>query len=351
MTPRQGLLSNLNFGELGQTLNNLPLSGSLGLLTAGAGLLEGQPIGQAVRSGFQTFQGFEDIEQRRKRRQLIDDLVKTGGFSAQEQKLIQASQNPAAVAAQLRNQKLQRSDAAAARAATLAQNKVRTLTSEEVLKEGFPAGSIVQEQGGKFNIVFEPSASPKPIFREFDGDLYRIDGDNITLVQQGTDEINFVTVGGVAHRQEGGELIPVTSPQPRAASPKNFISQQEVVINGQTISPNQIFSLDLNDSELVASAQQQGAYLAPVQTEDIVSNVTNEQIKNTVDEIQQQVSAEVDPVDIAKAAGGDIAGRAIDALNFVAGQFGASFDPTRNELTSIINVANTSIKVPLVKAA
>ena len=93
------------FGNLNNTLNNLPLSGNLGLLTTGVSLLEGQPIGQAVRSGLQTYQGLSSIDEERKRKALVQKLVSEGGFTQQEQALILASQNPASVAAQIRTQK------------------------------------------------------------------------------------------------------------------------------------------------------------------------------------------------------------------------------------------------------
>lgn len=93
------------FGNLNNTLNNLPLAGNLGLLTTGVGLLEGQPIGQAVRSGLQTFQGLSSIEEERKRKALLQKLISEGGFTPQEQTMILASQNPASVAAQIRGQK------------------------------------------------------------------------------------------------------------------------------------------------------------------------------------------------------------------------------------------------------
>ena len=121
MATTQGL-----FGNLGNTLNNMPLSGSLGLLTTGVGLLEGQKLGQAVQSGLGTYQGLADIEERRKRKGLIDKLVAEGGFSKQEQALIAASQNPAAVAAQIRSANQSRADAAAAREATAAAKKPST---------------------------------------------------------------------------------------------------------------------------------------------------------------------------------------------------------------------------------
>ena len=93
------------FGNLNNTLNNLPLSGNLGLLTTGVSLLEGQPIGQAVRSGLQTYQGLSSIDEERKRKELMQKLVSDGGFTQQEQALILASKNPASVAAQIRAQK------------------------------------------------------------------------------------------------------------------------------------------------------------------------------------------------------------------------------------------------------
>ena len=79
------------FGNLNNTLNNLPLSGNLGLLTTGVGLLEGQPIGQAVRSGLQTFQGLQSIDEERKRKALVQDLVSKGGFTEREKALIAAT--------------------------------------------------------------------------------------------------------------------------------------------------------------------------------------------------------------------------------------------------------------------
>jgi len=95
------------FGNLNNTLNNLPLSGNLGLLTTGVSLLEGQPIGQAVRSGLQTYQSLSSIDEERKRKALLQKLISEGGFTPQEQALIAAtpSQNQASVAAQIRAQK------------------------------------------------------------------------------------------------------------------------------------------------------------------------------------------------------------------------------------------------------
>jgi hypothetical protein len=54
--------------------NNLNLAQSLGLLTTGAGLLEGQGLGSAVRSGLGTFSGLSQInqlEEERRRREAL----------------------------------------------------------------------------------------------------------------------------------------------------------------------------------------------------------------------------------------------------------------------------------------
>ena len=123
------------FGNLGNTLNNLPLSGNLGLLTTGVGLLEGQPIGQAVQAGLGTYQGLADIEEDRKRKEMLQKLISEGGFTKQEQALIAASNNPAGTAVQIRNQKQSRADAAAARAA--AANKPTAAQQRTALADQF----------------------------------------------------------------------------------------------------------------------------------------------------------------------------------------------------------------------
>lgn len=69
MAVRQNL-----FGNLGNKLNNMPLSGNLGLLTAGVGLLEGQPIGQAVQAGLGVYGSLSEDEERRRRRAALSKL-------------------------------------------------------------------------------------------------------------------------------------------------------------------------------------------------------------------------------------------------------------------------------------
>jgi hypothetical protein len=66
-----GLLGNLN-----NTLANLSLPSRLGLLSTGVSLLEGQPLGQAVKTGLGTFGGLQQIDQQQRQREGIEALKK-----------------------------------------------------------------------------------------------------------------------------------------------------------------------------------------------------------------------------------------------------------------------------------
>ena len=66
-----GLLGNLN-----NTLANLSLPGRLGLLSTGVSLLEGQPIGQSIKTGLGTFGGLQQIDQQQRQREGIEALKK-----------------------------------------------------------------------------------------------------------------------------------------------------------------------------------------------------------------------------------------------------------------------------------
>ena len=93
------------FDTVGNKLNNLGFAGNMGLLSAGANLLEGGKFGDSVNQGLNTFQNFNKIDEDKKRKDMIDKLITEGGFTTQEQALIRASNNPASVAVQIRNQK------------------------------------------------------------------------------------------------------------------------------------------------------------------------------------------------------------------------------------------------------
>lgn len=96
----QGLL-----GNIGSSLNNMSLPASLGLLSSGVSILEGNPISQSINTGFQTFGGLNEIEEDKKRREAIQGLLATGGFTNTEKSLITASSNPVATALSIRNSK------------------------------------------------------------------------------------------------------------------------------------------------------------------------------------------------------------------------------------------------------
>ena len=124
------------FDSFNQRVTGLGLPGGLGLLQAGTDILGGQPIGQAVRGGLQTFQNVTQMDEERKRKELVQKLVSEGGFTPQEQALILASQNPASVAAQIRAQK-------AAAANRPKQATFSLLSTDEKTALGFKEDDIV----------------------------------------------------------------------------------------------------------------------------------------------------------------------------------------------------------------
>ena len=96
-----GIFDNFNnrFGQFGMPAN-------LGLLTTGIGLLDGQNPLQAIQAGIGTYGSFQDMEEDRRRKAALTKLLSDGGFTDQEKGIISASNNPASVAAQIRNDKL-----------------------------------------------------------------------------------------------------------------------------------------------------------------------------------------------------------------------------------------------------
>ena len=86
----QGLL-----GNIGSSLNNMSLPASLGLLSSGVSILEGNPIGQSIRTGLQTFGGLTQIDQQQRQREGIEALKKRFANNPKVLALIDA--NPTAV--------------------------------------------------------------------------------------------------------------------------------------------------------------------------------------------------------------------------------------------------------------
>ena len=88
----QGLLSGSGIAD---RLSNLSLPGQLGLLSTGVSLLEGQPLGQAVKTGLGTFGGLQQIDQQQRQREGIEALKKRFANNPKVLALIDA--NPTAV--------------------------------------------------------------------------------------------------------------------------------------------------------------------------------------------------------------------------------------------------------------
>ena len=387
MATTQGL-----FGNLGNTLNNMPLSGSLGLLTTGVGLLEGQNIGQAVQSGLGTYQGLADIEERRKRKGLIDKLVAEGGFSKQEQALIAASQNPAAVAAQIRSANQSRADAVAAREATAAAKKPSTAKGADgylYFTDGPDAGKRVlpdvkktpeptslQEKDALLRAAgITPGSAPynqalfgispetQSAFEEkrsalisagftegsdaFNQALFNIREEKPNSFEQKRQALIDAKIPE-GSAQWNQALFGITEPSPRNAQTQNFISPNDVTVGDRTYKAGEIFALDLTDRAAVASALSQNAYEAPAQQQSIES--INPDAPTASDILADGEGENPLSINVAEAAGGDISGKLTDVANVVTGAFGGSFSASREKQAAVIEAANNSIREPLVKA-
>ena len=440
---------NRTFGGFNQKVSGLGLPGGLGLLQAGTDILGGQPIGQAVRGGLQTYQNVTQLDEERKRKALVQNLVSKGGFTQEEQALILASQNPAAVAAQIRAQNaaaarpqsnigqlasdLQKGiisqedfDAAMAKATytkpvipqyTTFDNNLYEKTSSglKLVRKGTPDlkytefdGDLYQETPDGLKLIQKGTTDPKfltfdnklfkqtatglelieqgtkdtkfitlndkvyrqdgnnlvevlddtkPSFREFDGDLYKTNAEGgLELVQKGTKDSKFVTVNGKVFRQDGDKLVEVLDEsKPQSANLINLLATKDFNLNGQLIKKGQVFTLDKNSqTELINQAtdlQTGGAIIAPSKVEQVTSpTVDTSKVDELISSIKDDTSDTSLKIDVGTSAGGDIPGAVTDVLNTVMGAFTGSFSPDRTRQVAVLNEANNTIKVPLVKA-
>ena len=122
-----GLLGNLN-----NTLANLSLPGRLGLLSTGVSLLEGQPLGQAVKTGLGTFGGLQQINQQQKQREGIEALKKR--FANNPQIISLLDTNPSGVINALTSQAF----------APKVDTSTSLMKNIAFLKEQFPDKSIAE---------------------------------------------------------------------------------------------------------------------------------------------------------------------------------------------------------------
>ena len=236
------------FDSFNQRVTGLGLPGGLGLLQAGTDILSGEQIGDAVRGGLQTFQDVTQLDEERKRKALVQDLVSKGGFTPQEQALILASQNPASVAAQIRAQKaaaarpqsnigqlasdLQKGiisqedfDAAMAKATyttpvkpqyTTFDNNLyeKTSTGLKLVKEGTPDVKYTEFDGDLYEQTSEglklfQRGTPNVKYTTFDNKLFKQTETGLELVEEGTKDTKFVTLNDKVYRQDGDKLVEV----------------------------------------------------------------------------------------------------------------------------------------------
>jgi len=375
------------FGNLNNTLNNLPLSGNLGLLTTGVGLLEGQPIGEAVRGGLQTYQGLSSIDEERKRKALVQKLVSEGGFTQQEQALILASQNPASVAAQIRTQK---------QAAARPQSNIGQLASDLqkgiISQEDFDAAmakatyttpvkpSALQEKSDllksvgilpgteKYNeSMFNIKKDKQSAFAEkeaavraagfdvgtteYNQALFNIKDDKPSVFQEKITQLTNenVEVGSAAWNQA---LYGITPKAPKSTSLVNLIAKNDFVIDGRQVKAGEVIAFDqATQQDKIVEAARLGAIIAPSKVEQVTSKtVDTSEVDNVVKSIAADTSDTSLNINVGTAAGGDIPGAVTDVLNTVFGAFTGSFSPDRKRQIAVLNEANNTIKVPLVKA-
>ena len=411
------------FDSFNQRVTGLGLPGGLGLLQAGTDILGGQPIGQAVRGGLQTFQGLQSIDEERKRKALVQKLISEGGFTPQERALIAASQNPAAVIQQINARKA----AAANRPPSTARGADGFLyytdgpqRGERVLPgvigptpepktakdaDGFLRYTTGPQKGKRvFADVTGPTPEPKtakdadgflrfttgpqkgervfpdatgstpepttakaadgflyytsgpqkgervfpdaqkppsePIFREFDGDLYKVNAEGVLeLVEKGTKDTKFVTVNGKVFRQDGQNLVEVLDEsKPQSANLINLLATRDFTLDGQLIKKGQVFALDKNSqAELINKAtdlQTGGAIIAPSAIENITSDAGTGE--------QPPAISPVSPIEIETAAGGDVVGFAKDFFNIAGGflMFGEPATARRDERSNLAALQN-----------
>ena len=384
----QGLLS-----TFANKIGGLSTPQKLGLFSAGSAFSSGQSPAQAMQTGLGTFQNFQNVAESRKRKEMLSKLVSEGGFTEQEQALILASQNPAAVAAQVRAAKQSRADAAAARAAAAAKptqaqqratladqygltgaekrNYVLTGNLQKAPKQtslqekdallraaGITPGSAPYNQA-----LFGISPETQSAFEEkrsalisagftegsdaFNQALFNIREEKPNSFEQKRQALIDAKIPE-GSAQWNQALFGITEPSPRNAQTQNFISPNDVTVGDRTYKAGEIFALDLTDRAAVASALSQNAYEAPAQQQSIKS--INPDAPTASDILADGEGENPLSINVAEAAGGDISGKLTDVANVVTGAFGGSFSASREKQAAVIEAANNSIREPLVKA-
>ena len=173
----QGLL-----GNIGSSLNNMSLPASLGLLSSGVSILEGNPISQSINTGFQTFGGLQQIDQQRRRREGIEALKKR--FANNPNILSLLDTNPTGVINALTTQ------------AFAPPKQVTPFTALGKAKRDLERGLIEPEEYELIRLnIISPSSSPAKSFQK---------GGTFLMEDGSTKNLSFdPTTGGYFQLQNG----------------------------------------------------------------------------------------------------------------------------------------------------
>ena len=189
----QGLLSGSGIAD---RLSNLSLPGQLGLLSTGVSLLEGQPIGQAVKTGLGTFGGLQQIDQQQRQREGIEALKKQYANNPKILSLIDA--NPTAALNALTTQALTPRTPQSAVGKILADLRKGIITQEVAdaainkltsttgttpnMQKG---GSFKMEDGSVKNLFFDPSPVTGGYFEVVNGERKSVDVSKALPITEG----------------------------------------------------------------------------------------------------------------------------------------------------------------------
>ena len=189
----QGLLSGSGIAD---RLANLSLPGQLGLLSTGVSLLEGQPLGQAVKTGLGTFGGLQQIDQQQRQREGIEALKKQYANNPKILSLIDA--NPTAALNALTTQALTPRTPQSAVGKILADLRKGIITQEVAdaainkltsttgttpnMQKG---GSFKMEDGSVKNLFFDPSPVTGGYFEVVNGERKSVDVSKALPITEG----------------------------------------------------------------------------------------------------------------------------------------------------------------------
>jgi hypothetical protein len=180
--------------------NNLNLAQSLGLLTTGAGLLEGQGLGSAVRSGLGTFSGLSQInqlEEERRRREalrLAQDRLATaaqmGGVDMAGNPVditsLAAQANPELFSQQLVKQAFEKPERPTGKPIVLVDTQGRRVT----VRQDSPALDSLLARG--FSLAEKPKSGMGVRVNPETGEVEVVQGD-VKFTEQQSKDIGYAT--------------------------------------------------------------------------------------------------------------------------------------------------------------